>query len=236
MPCARSRRSGSHHRRSRRTPQGARIRVAAPGCGDAGSRSARRIRRTTASYTASTSKSPAPGSSSSSGQGVRQPRHRPAHPLARKSPEDPVSEARLKLNRGPAPLDKPPTCAPATTTSDLTPVARRIRRMRRRSRASRSRAARRFTPASRRHRDPNAGAYSPFTLTFSRQDGEQDLSGLTSQCREVDPAGSRHRRVGTQSSGRGKRTPYLPAARRWVPRHAAAGAGATRSTSPARSI
>ena len=68
-----------------------------------------------------------------------------------------------------------------------------------------------FAPAlHRRHRQPAAGAYTPFTLTFSRQDGEQDLSGLTvnmpygpgsARSRESPSAAKPKRRRATQAPG-----------------------------------
>jgi hypothetical protein len=108
-------------------------------------------------------------------------------------PQQPVSEIRLKLNAGPrAPLANPQSCAGlpagpngqplAVTSSDLTPWSTP------------------YTPdatppssfpvgcgggafspgfAAGMWSTLHAGSYSPFTLTLSRHDGEQDLSGLT---------------------------------------------------------
>jgi hypothetical protein len=99
------------------------------------------------------------------------------------APELPFSELRLELTGGPtAPLANPQGCGTFTATSDLTPWS--------------TPATSDATPFSSypvttgcadtfnvgflaQTTSPAAGAYSPFTLTFSRHDGEQDLSGLT---------------------------------------------------------
>ncbi len=104
------------------------------------------------------------------------------------APQDPFSELKLHLNgEARAPLANPQTCGEFTTTSALTPWS--------------SEAP--ATPASQFNVDwdgakgacpaslpfgpsfsagtinPRAAAFSPFTLTFSRHDREQDLSGIT---------------------------------------------------------
>jgi hypothetical protein len=101
------------------------------------------------------------------------------------NPQLPFSELKLRLNGGArAPLANPQTCGPATTTSSLEPWS-----------APESGPA--ATPFSSfdvsgcaspqpfapgflaQTSTPIAGAFSPFTLRFSRSDGEQNLSGLT---------------------------------------------------------
>jgi hypothetical protein len=99
------------------------------------------------------------------------------------APQLPFSELKLKLNSGArAPLANPQACGTFTATSDLTPWS--------------TPATPDATPFSSypiatgctnafnpgflaETTTPAAGAYSPFTLTFSRHDGEQDLAGLT---------------------------------------------------------
>lgn len=100
-------------------------------------------------------------------------------------PQLPFSELRLKLNGGPrAPLANPQTCGPATTTAllepwggpsaspqsppfDVTGCAGPVAPF-----------APSFTAGTV---VPDAGGFTPFTLTFSRHDGEQDLAGITVQ-------------------------------------------------------
>jgi hypothetical protein len=100
------------------------------------------------------------------------------------NPQLPFSELKLWLNGGGrAPLANPQTCGTVTATSDLTPWSEPVTPD--------------ATPFSSFSVDgcagptpfapsfsagtatANAGAFSPFTLTFARHDGEQDLSGLT---------------------------------------------------------
>jgi hypothetical protein len=100
-------------------------------------------------------------------------------------PQLPFSELKLKLTGGPrAPLANPQTCAAATTTSVLEPwsapesgpAATPFSSFA----VSGCASPRPFNPAfSAGTLTPLAGVFSPFTLTFSRHDGEQDLSGLT---------------------------------------------------------
>jgi hypothetical protein len=99
------------------------------------------------------------------------------------TPQLPFSELIVHLNGGPrAPLAEPQTCGEARTTADLTPWS--------------SPVTPDTTPFSffdvtgcagpiglspgflAGTLTPTAGAFSPFTLTFSRHDGEQDLSGI----------------------------------------------------------
>ena len=101
------------------------------------------------------------------------------------NPQLPFSELKLELNGGPrAPLANPQSCGAATTTSVLEPWS-----------APESGPAATpfssfavtgcaspmpFSPAfSAGTLSPAAGVFSPFTLTFGRHDGEQDLSGVT---------------------------------------------------------
>ncbi|MGH2903802.1 MAG: hypothetical protein ACRDK7_09510 [Solirubrobacteraceae bacterium] len=99
------------------------------------------------------------------------------------NPQLPFSELRLKLKGGPrAPLANPQTCGTFTTTSDLVPWSSPET-----PDATPSNSFRiggcvgdPFAPSfSAGTEQTLAGAYSPFTLTFSRKDGEQNLSGLT---------------------------------------------------------
>ena len=113
------------------------------------------------------------------------------------APQLPFSELRLRLNGGSrAPLANPRSCAGfsagpgglplAVSTSDLTPWSGWVG----------SDSGPDATPSSgfevsgcgasafapgflAQTANPAAGAYSPFTLTFSRHDSEQDLAGLT---------------------------------------------------------
>ncbi len=106
------------------------------------------------------------------------------------NPQLPFSELKLHFNGGPrAPLANPQTCGSFTTTSDLTPWSTPVTPD--------------ATPSSSFPVDwdgaggacpgslpfapsftagtvtPSAGAFSPFTLTFSRHDREQDLAQIT---------------------------------------------------------
>jgi hypothetical protein len=103
------------------------------------------------------------------------------------NPQLPFSELKLKLNGGPrAPLANPQSCGTATTTSVLepwsapesgppaTPLSSFA--------VTGCTGPMLFTPAfSAGTLSPAAGAFSAFTLSFSRSDGQQDLSGLTVQ-------------------------------------------------------
>ena len=105
----------------------------------------------------------------------------------KENPQLPFSELKLKLKGGPrAPLSNPQSCGQATTTSSLEPWS-----------APESGPAATpfssfdvsgcaspmgFSPSFLAQTEtPLAGAFSPFTLTFSRKDGEQDLSAITVQ-------------------------------------------------------
>jgi uncharacterized repeat protein (TIGR01451 family) len=99
------------------------------------------------------------------------------------NPQLPFSELRLKLTGGAtAPLANPQTCGTFTATSELEPWSAPVT-----PDATPSSsfpitgcAGSLFAPSfSAGTVTPLAGAFSPFTLTFLRHDGEQDLSGLT---------------------------------------------------------
>jgi hypothetical protein len=98
------------------------------------------------------------------------------------APQQPFSELKLKFNGGArAPLANPQSCGALTTMSALTPW----------SSSSEvpavpsapftiSGCTNQFAPFfSAGTVNPQAGAFSPFTLTFSRHDREQDLAGIT---------------------------------------------------------
>jgi hypothetical protein len=98
------------------------------------------------------------------------------------TPQLPFSEVKLKLNGGPrAPLANPQSCGTANASSVLTPWSTPYT-------ADATPGAsfpvtgcsgNVFGPAFiAETTNPAAGAFSPFTLTFSRHDGEQDLSGV----------------------------------------------------------
>jgi uncharacterized repeat protein (TIGR01451 family) len=106
-------------------------------------------------------------------------------------PQQPFSELRLKLNGGlRAPLANPQTCGAFTTTSVLRPWSWPATPDATPSSSPFSvdwdnaggvcPGALPFAPGfSAGTVNPQAGAYSPFTLTFSRHDREQDLAGIT---------------------------------------------------------
>ena len=103
----------------------------------------------------------------------------------KENPQLPFSELKLHFNSGPrAPLANPQSCGTFTTTSDLTPWSTPVT-----PNATPSSppfaiggcgSPMPFAPSfSAGTVTPTAGAFSPFTLTFSRHDREQDLSGLS---------------------------------------------------------
>jgi hypothetical protein len=103
------------------------------------------------------------------------------------NPQLPFSELKVRLNGGPrAPLANPQTCGQATTTSVLTPwsapesgpPATPFSSFAVSGCANPQPFGPSFTAGTV---TPTAAGFSPFTLTFSRHDGEQDLSGLTVQ-------------------------------------------------------
>jgi hypothetical protein len=103
------------------------------------------------------------------------------------NPQLPFSELKLKLTGGPrAPLANPQTCGQATTTSVLEPwsapesgpAATPLSSFD----VSGCASSMGFSPSFLAQTEsPLAGAFSPFTLTFGRHDGEQDLSGIAVQ-------------------------------------------------------
>jgi hypothetical protein len=100
------------------------------------------------------------------------------------NPQFPFSELKLHLNGGErAPLANPQTCASLEATSDLTPWSAPVTPDATPSWSfaiSGCASPMGFAPSFLAHTTtPAAGAFSPFTLTLSRHDGEQDLSGLT---------------------------------------------------------
>ncbi len=108
----------------------------------------------------------------------------------KEDPQFPFSELKLQLHGGPrAVFATPQTCGQASTTSVLEPWGAPEAPNALTSSSfmvTGCGAAMRFAPTFvAGSTDPAAGAFSPFTLSFSRQDGEQDLSELT----ETMPAG-----------------------------------------------
>ncbi len=97
------------------------------------------------------------------------------------NPQLPFSELKLHLNSGPrAPLANPQTCGLFTTTSALTSWASEtpvtLSSQFGIGRCTGSPFAPGFSAGTT---SPVAGGFSPFVLSFSRQDREQDLSGLS---------------------------------------------------------
>ena len=101
------------------------------------------------------------------------------------APQLPFSEVLLRLTHGPrAPLANPQECGSGsfTATADLTPWSAPETPDATPSSSFNVTGCNgdAFSPVFRAGTvSPTAGAYSPFTLTFSRKDGEQDLSGLS---------------------------------------------------------
>jgi hypothetical protein len=104
--------------------------------------------------------------------------------------QQPVSELRVHLKGGSrAPLANPQTCGQATATSDLTPwsspatpdaVGSSAFNVDWDGNGGACPAGLPFAPAFNAGTvSPGAGAYSPFTLTVSRGDREQNLSGVS---------------------------------------------------------
>jgi hypothetical protein len=101
----------------------------------------------------------------------------------REDPQFPVGELKLQVHGGPrAPLANPQTCGAASTSSVLEPWgAPQAPSVTSTSMfaVTGCAASMPFSPSfAAGTTSPAAGAYSPFTLTVSRQDGEQDLVGL----------------------------------------------------------
>jgi hypothetical protein len=102
----------------------------------------------------------------------------------KENPQLPFTELKLHLDGGPrAALANPQTCGTATTTSDLTPWSTPATPDAEPSSSfgvTGCGASMGFAPSFTAGTvTPIADGFSPFTLTFSRNDGEQDLSGLT---------------------------------------------------------
>ena len=100
------------------------------------------------------------------------------------NPELPVSEVKVKLHGGPrAPLASPQACGTASTSTVLEPWSAPITPNAEPTSSFNvvgCGASMPFAPSfTAGTTNPTSSAFSPFTLTFSRQDGEQDLSGLT---------------------------------------------------------
>jgi hypothetical protein len=102
------------------------------------------------------------------------------------NPQLPFSELKVKLDGGPrAPLANPQTCGLATTESDLSPWSSPETPDATPSSAfgvTGCGASMGFAPSFNAGTvTPIGGGFSPFMLTFSRNDGEQDLGGITVQ-------------------------------------------------------
>jgi hypothetical protein len=101
------------------------------------------------------------------------------------SPDQPVSDIKLSFFGGPrAPLVNPGACAGYTTTSQLTPWSAPASGPAREPSSSfeidQGCQTLGFAPSfTAGTTDNQAGAFSPFSVTFSRNDGEQDLDGIT---------------------------------------------------------
>jgi hypothetical protein len=100
------------------------------------------------------------------------------------NPQFPFSDLRLSFKGGPrAPLANPQTCGTFTTVSELEPWSAPETP----AKISESPftitgcgSSMPFTPSfTAGTSSPAAAAYSPFSVTFSRNDGEQDLGGIT---------------------------------------------------------
>ena len=104
----------------------------------------------------------------------------------KENPQLPFSELRLRLNGGArAPLANPQSCGQAVTISDLSPWSAPETPDATPSSSFDVTGCGASTPFGPSFAagtvTPIGGGFSPFTLTFSRRDGEQDLSGLTVQ-------------------------------------------------------
>ncbi|HEY2141951.1 MAG TPA: hypothetical protein VGG98_07825 [Solirubrobacteraceae bacterium] len=105
------------------------------------------------------------------------------------TPQDPVSELKLKFNGGPrAPLANPQSCGSFTSAAELEPwshqpapgEAQGTPNVTQHPSFTIAGCEDKFAPAfTAGTTNPQAGGFSPFTLTFSRQDREQDLSGVS---------------------------------------------------------
>jgi hypothetical protein len=102
------------------------------------------------------------------------------------NPQQPFEKLTLRLDGGPgAPLANPPVCGTATTTSRLTPWSSTESAPFSAEPSSSFQvegcAAPRFEPSfsAGMTASVQAGAYSPFAVTFSRTDRDQNLGGIT---------------------------------------------------------
>jgi hypothetical protein len=105
------------------------------------------------------------------------------------TPQDPFSELKLSFNGGPrAPLANPQTCAGFTSVAELEPwshapapgEAQGTPDVTLTPSFNVTGCENGFSPAfTAGTTNPRAGGYSPFSVTFSRQDREQDLAGIT---------------------------------------------------------
>ena len=99
------------------------------------------------------------------------------------TPQQPVSELKFKFNGGArAPLANPQSCGTFTTLASLEPWSAPYSGPNTIQEPSFviGGCENRFSPAfSAGTVSGQAGSYSPFTATFTRHDGEQDLSGIT---------------------------------------------------------
>ncbi len=141
------------------------------------------------------------------------------------SPQFPFSKLILHLRGGNrAPLATPQLCGSLVTPSTLTSWAgQSVSSSSQAFSVTGCAATMPFSPSFTAYTlNPAAGTYSPFTLTFSRQDGEQDLAGLT----QTMPEGllgmiSKVAQCGEPQAGKGE----CPAASRIGLTTDAAGAG-----------
>jgi hypothetical protein len=106
------------------------------------------------------------------------------------APQQPFSELKLKLNGGPrAVLANPQSCGSFDTTSELEPWSHQPAPGEPQGTSDAAAVSPPFTISGCESRfapsfsagtfNPQAGAFTPFTLTFSRHDREQNLSGVT---------------------------------------------------------
>jgi hypothetical protein len=102
----------------------------------------------------------------------------------RENPDVPFSELKLHVNGGPrAPLANPQSCGTASTTADLEPwsaPAGGDALVSSSFTVTGCSASTPFAPSfTAETTSSSAGAFSPFVMSFSRQDREGDLSGLS---------------------------------------------------------
>lgn len=108
----------------------------------------------------------------------------------KENPQLPFSELQLVVKSGPrAPLVNPQSCGTFTTTSDLSPwgspevpdaVGESSFKIDSDGKGGTCPAVVPFSPAfTAGTASPTASSYSPFAVTLKREDGEQDLSGVT---------------------------------------------------------